>query len=174
MKIRKLVLISLLASSLTAGKTALAFLPNVEIVTLMCALYGYSFGLSGVAASVIFVGIEILIWGVGPWIISYLIYFPILTLLFVLLNKKGVKNRFVLAAIAVGMTVLFGLLTSLVDIGLFSGHFENFGQRFIIYYLRGIPFYITQIICNAVLFPLLFPLLSEFLFKQKKKLFSKT
>ncbi len=173
MRLRKLVLTALLAASLTAGKTALAFLPNIEVVTLLCGLYGYSFGMVGVAAVFIFVAVEVLIWGVGPWIISYLIYFPLLTLLFMFLYKKGVKNRFVLTAAAVLSTVFFGVLTSFVDIGLFSGHFENFGQKFLIYYLRGIPFYLTQIICNAVLFSLLFPFLSEFLYKQKKKLFSK-
>lgn len=174
MKLRKLVLTALLAASLTAGKTALAFLPNIEIVTLLCGLYGYSFGFVGVAAVFIFVGAEVLIWGVGPWIISYLIYFPLLTLLFMFLNKKGVKNRFILTAAAVISTVFFGVLTSLIDIGLFSGYFENFGERFVIYYLRGIPFYLTQTVCNAVLYPLLFPLLSQFLCKQKKKLFSRT
>ena len=173
MKLRKLVLTALLAASLTAGKTALAFLPNIEIVTLLCGLYGYSFGMVGVAAVFVFVGVEVLIWGFGTWIISYLIYWPMLTILFMLLNKKGVKNRFLLAAAAVLSTVFFGVLTSLIDVGLFSGYFENFGERFVIYYLRGIPFYVTQIICNAVLYPLLFPLLSEFLRKQKKKLFSK-
>ncbi len=169
MKTKDLVLIPLLAATLTVGKTALAFLPNVEIVTLLLALYGYLFKWRGVAAAYIFVIVEMFIWGVAPWVISYFLYWPLVAAVFWVLVKAGVKNRFVLSGTAVVLTIFFGVLTSFVDIGLFSLNFDKFFYRFSVYYLRGISFYLTQIICNAVLFVLTFPVLSKFLRKVSKK-----
>ena len=85
-------------------------------------------------------------------------------------EANGEKNRIVLTSVAVLFTVLFGVLTSLVEIGLFSGFFENFFYRFGIYYMRGIPFYAAQTVTNAVLFPTLFPLLSAKLGRVKRKI----
>ncbi len=169
MKTRNLVLIPLLAATLTVGKTALIFLPNIEIVTLLIALYGYTFKGRGVIAAYIFVIAEMLIWGVGTWVISYFLYWPLVAMVFMLLSKTGVKNRFLLAGAAVGLTIVFGVLTSFVDIGLFSLNFEKFFYRFSVYYFRGISFYLTQTICNAILFVLTFPILSEFLIRISKK-----
>ena len=61
----KLALIAIMAATLEGGKLALSFIPNVEIVTLLCAVYGYVFGFYGIIATYIFVGIETLIWEIG-------------------------------------------------------------------------------------------------------------
>jgi hypothetical protein len=166
--IRRLVLIALMAATLEVGKLVLSFLPNIEVVTLLCALFGYVFGGAGVIATFVFIAIEPLIYGFGTWIISYCIYWPMVAIIFMLLGRANVRNRVILTAIAVLLSAWFGILTSLVDVGLFSGNFDRFFYRFGIYYLRGISFYITQIICNAVLFPLLFRPLSELLKKFNK------
>jgi hypothetical protein len=68
------------------------------------------------------------------------------------------------------MTVIFGLLSSLVEVGLFSGYFDNFLYRFGIYYLRGIVFYALQVGCNFALFLLVFPFLREKLSGLKRKM----
>lgn len=166
--IRRLVLIGLMAATLEVGKFTLSFLPNVEVVTLFCALFGYVFGGAGVIATLVFIAIEPLIYGFGTWIISYCLYWPIVAIIFMLLGRANVKNRVILTSVAVLLTIWFGVLTSLVDVGLFSGYFDRFFDRFAIYYIRGISFYVTQIICNAVLFPLLFRPLSEVLKKFNK------
>ena len=57
---------------------------------------------------------------------------------------------------ACAATTFFGVLSSLIDTGLFTGFHEMFWQRFAIIYVRGASFYITQIVCNAVTFTLLF------------------
>lgn len=158
---KKIALVGIAAATIECGKLALAFLPNVEVVTLLTALYGYVFGLYGVIASLIFVCIEPIIWGVNTWIVLYFVYWPLVALCFWLFGKMGIKNRWILTASAVILTVIFGFLSALIDVGLFSGYFDNFIYRFGIYYLRGIAFYIAQIVTNAVLFPLLFTTLSE-------------
>ncbi len=149
-----------MAATLECGKLALAFLPNIEVVTLLCAVYGYVFGCSGVLAAFVFVSIEPLIYGFGTWVVSYYIHWPLVALTFMLLKRLGVKNRWLLTAVGVVLTAGFGVLTSLIDLGILSGFFDDFWERFAIYYARGVVFYIAQAVCNAVLFPLLFKLLA--------------
>ncbi len=165
----KIALVGIAAATIECGKLVLMFLPNVEVVTMLCALYGYSFGILGVLSAFVFVCIEPLLWGVGTWIPLYFVYWPLVAFVFYIFGKAKLKSRVVLTATAVGLTLFFGILSSLVDVGLFSGYFDNFFYRFSVYYLRGVPFYITQIITNAVLFPLLFPMMSEKLLRIKKR-----
>ena len=158
---RAIALVGITAATVECGKLALAALPNIEIVTLLVALYGYVFGWYGVASAVVFVSIEPLIYGFGTWLPAYFIYWPLVAVVFMLLRRAKIKNRWILTAAAVGLTVFFGVLTSLIEVGLFSGGFDNFLYRFAIYYARGIVFYAVQIGCNALLFPLLFNYLAD-------------
>ena len=166
----RVALVGIMAATVECGKLVLAALPNVEIVTLLLALYGYTFGYLGVVAAFVFVCIEPVIWGFGTWMVSYLIHWPIVALVFLFLRHTRVKNRFIFSGIAVLLTFLFGVLTSLVDVGIFMGRFDNLAFRFSILYMRGIPFYIAQIACNAVLFVALFPFLSEKLLLATKRM----
>ena len=153
---------ALAAASLTAGKFVLSAIPNVEIVTLLCAVYGFTLGAQGVLATCIFVACETLIYGIGAWVVTYAIHWPAVALVFCLLSRFIKPSRVIPAIVAVVMTAAFGVLSSLVDVGLFSGFWDNFWQRFAIYYARGAVFYITQIVCNAIVFPLLFKPLATF------------
>jgi hypothetical protein len=159
-----------MAATVECGKLALVALPNIEVVTLLLALYSYVFGWMGIAAALVFIAIEPLIYGFGSWVISYFIYWPVLALLFAFLGRAKIKNRFLITLLAVLMTVLFGVLTSLVDVGLFSGAFDNFFYRFAAYYLRGIPFYLLQTGCNTALFFAVFPFLAKKLSQLKKRM----
>lgn len=153
---KRIATVGIAAATLECGKLVLAVIPNVEVVTLLTAIYGYTFGVWGVLASVVFVCIEPLIWGFGSWFITYLIYWPLLAVVFALLGRARVKLRIILTAAALVLTLFFGILSSLVDVGLFTGYFDRFFYRFGIYYLRGIVFYAIQLATNAVLFPMLF------------------
>ncbi len=157
---KAIALVAVMAATLECGKLALSFLPNIEVVTLLTALYGYVFGIYGIVASLVFVSIEPLIYGFGTWVISYYIYWPLVALVFFMLGRARVKNIILLTLTALILTAFFGALTSLVEVGLFSGDFDNFFERFIIYYARGAVFYAIQLACNAVLFPLLFKFLA--------------
>ena len=168
---RKIALIGIMAAILECGKLALAFIPNVEVVSLFIALFSYIFGFSGFISAIVFVCIEPLIWGFGTWFASYLIYWPSLSLIFFFLGRLKIKNRFIVAGIAALMTFFFGVLTSLVDIGLLSGFFDNFWQRFAVYYARGVVFYVVHIVSNSVIFLLLFDFLRLKLEKIKLRIF---
>lgn len=153
---RTVATVGILAATVECGKLALAALPNIEVVTLLLALYGYCFGWVGIAASVVFVCIEPLIWGINTWVVTYFLYWPLVSAVFFVLGRSGVRGRVVLTLSALLLTFWFGVLSSLVDVGLLMGYFDNFFYRFGIYYARGVWFYATQLACNAVLFPLCF------------------
>lgn len=157
---RGIALVAIMAATIEVGKLALSFLPNIEVVTLLCALYGYVFGFYGVVAAAVFVCIEPMIYGVGTWVATYMIYWPLVAAVFMLLGSAKVKRRLPITLIALGLTVFFGVLSAAIDVtvyGIGIGYFKNF----LVYYLRGIPFYVTQLLCNAVVFPLLFKFLSK-------------
>ena len=164
-------LIGMMAATIECAKLALAAVPNVEVVSLLIAVYSYVFGMAGVMSALLFVCLEPLVWGFGTWFISYLIFWPLLALLFLFFGRLRLKNRFIITAAVVFSTLLFGILTSLVDIGLFSGSFDNFFSRFAIYYARGIVFYLLHIVSNFVIFLFVFPPLMTFLSKIKLRLF---
>ena len=153
---KRVATVGIAAATLECGKLALAAIPNVEVVTLLTAIYGYTFGVWGVLASVVFVCIEPLIWGFGSWFITYLIYWPLLAVTFAILGRLRIRSRILLTATALVSTLFFGVLSSLVDVGLFMGYFDRFFYRFGIYYMRGIAFYAIQLATNAVIFPMLF------------------
>ncbi len=168
---KAIALVGITAATVECAKLVLSALPNVEVITLLLALYGYVFGWYGVTAAVVFVSIEPLIYGFGTWVVSYCIYWPLVAFVFMLFGKIRLKNRWLLTVAALGLTFLFGVITSLIDVGLLSGSFDNFFYRFGIYYARGIVFYAIQLACNAVLFPLVFNFLADKLEKIRRQFF---
>ena len=168
---RAIALVGITAATVECAKLVLAALPNIEIVTLLIGLYGYVFGWYGVLASLVFVSIEPLIYGFGTWIISYYIHWPIVALVFMLLGRLKVKNRWIITLTALVLTFFFGILTSLIDVGLLSGNFDRFFYRFAIYYGRGIVFYVLHLACNAVLFPFAFNFFANKLKAIKRQFF---
>ena len=168
---KAIALVGITAATVECGKLALSAIPNVEVVTLLLALYGYVFGWYGVLSAVVFVSIEPIIYGFGTWVVSYYIYWPLVAFVFMLLGKIRLKNRWLLTLAALVLTFFFGVLSSLIDVGLLSGNFDNFIYRFGVYYARGIAFYAIQIACNAVLFPLAFNFLADKLSVMRRQFF---
>ena len=108
--VRYTALVGMMAATIECAKLILAAIPNVEAVSLLIALYSYVFGWAGVLAAFVFVCIEPLIWGMGTWLVSYLIYWPLLALVFVFLGKMRIKNRFAITGVVTLLTFFFGIL----------------------------------------------------------------
>ena len=168
---KAIALVGITAATVECAKLALSAIPNVEVVTLLLALYGYVFGWYGVLSAIVFVSIEPIIYGFGTWVVSYYIYWPLVAFVFMLLGKIRLKNRWLLTLAALVLTFFFGVLSSLIDVGLFSGNFDNFFYRFGVYYARGVVFYAIQLACNAVLFPLAFNFLADKLSRLRAQFF---
>lgn len=173
---------AMFSALLVGGKQALAVIPNVEVVTIVIALCSYVWGL-GVAlpAIFVFIAIEVAIFSINTWVISYIIHWNLLAVVFRLLSKVKANRAMTIVlctTMAVVATTLFGVLSSAVDtcIGFVQGggfffDFDNFAQRFVAMYLSGIPFYVTQILCNLALFAIVFLPLVNLNKKAKLKLF---
>ncbi|MCH5151646.1 MAG: hypothetical protein J1F65_03185 [Clostridiales bacterium] len=158
---------ALFAALLVGGKEALAVLPNIEVVTLLIALCAYVWGPVVVFPAVnVFIAVDMAIWGVNTWIISYFIHWNSVAVAFWLLGKARFRHRAVevvcVTSLAVVFSTLFGVLTSAVDtlVG-FTGEgffvdFDNVLYRFAVMYVNGVSFYVTQIVCNLVLFAVAF------------------
>ena len=151
------------AALLVGGKEALAALPNIEVVTLLVATCAYVWGAAVVFPAVnVFVAVDMAIWGVNTWIISYFIHWNFVALCFWLLSgiKFGRKASEASAATAAAVlvTALFGVLTSFVDVLIgytgegFFVDFDNVLSRFAVMYATGVPFFVTHVVCNLALF----------------------
>ena len=154
---------ALFSALLTGGKMALAAIPNVEVVTILIAVFAYVWGLAYALPSVaVFIVVQIFIYGFNIWVLQYFVHWPAVAVVFALLGKLRWRRTWVKivvpTAVAVVVTVLFGVMTSATDTfvsymgGSFSFNFDDYWYRFGIVYVRGASFYVTQIICNAVLF----------------------
>ena len=150
---RQIALVGIMAATLECGKLALSF--------LLCALYGYVFGISGVMATAVFVCIEPLIYGIGSWIVSYFVFWPAVALIFMMLGRRGVKQRWIFVLTAVLLSVVFGILCSVIDVAFFLGINKYYPKNVLIYYIRGLGFDIVHIISNFAVFITLFPLLAR-------------
>ena len=166
---KSIATIALMSATLSAGKLAMSVLPNIEPVTLLIALYATVFGFAYVLpATAVFVLLDVFIYGVNTWVLSYFIYWPLVAFVFALVNHKP-KGRWINCLVAVLLTLFFGVLTSLVDVGLFMGAFDNFWYRFGIMYVRGILFFALHVVSNFALFLLCYTPLCKALTKAKRQ-----
>lgn len=89
MKIRDIALIGILSATMTAGKLALSFIPNVEIVTLLFIVYTIVFGYKKVLlVSLVFTTTEIFIYGFSTWFLVYYMIWPILIIITESMKKR--------------------------------------------------------------------------------------
>lgn len=169
-KIKYIVIIAMFSALLSGGKLALMSIPNIEVVTLFIILYSYSFGLKiSLPATLIFCITELFLFGFNTWLISYFIYWPLLSIFSSILAKKA-KKTYIYAVFAAFMTVLFGVISSAVDAIIASDAANiNFFVMFSGIYTRGIVFYVTHIVSNLIFIALAFPLLAKLFqgFKEK-------
>ena len=155
---------ALFAAILTGGKMALALFPNVEVVTILIATFAFVWGFKYSLPSVVaFIVVQILFYGFNIWVIQYFVHWPAVATIFCVLGKVKWKSKATMVALAttfaVVITVLFGVMTSAMDTFVsytsqagFKFVLDDYWARFSLTYIRGITFYVTQVICNVALF----------------------
>lgn len=79
--LRNLCLMAMMGVVLVASKEALAFLPNIELVSLLTILFTLTFGKKALGGLAVFLLLEGLLYGLGIWWIMYLYVWPLLSLL---------------------------------------------------------------------------------------------
>lgn len=144
MQIRRMTRIAMLAAVMYVAKVALAFLPNVELVSLLTILYTLVFGKEAIFIVTVFNLFELIQWGPGLWWFSYLYVWPLLCLLTLLL-KKICREEFVLWAVVSGaFGLVFGALFALayLPVGISSA---------VSYWISGLPWDVWHGAANFIL-----------------------
>lgn len=146
--LRELTALAVFAALMIALQVALGFLPNIEVVTLLIILATLHLGKKSMLAVGVFVLVEGLIYGFGPWWINYLYIWPALVLIVLALRKWSHPVLWVMVAGIYGL--LFGTLCS-IPYFIMGGWGAGIG-----YIVGGIPFDITHCIANVAITALLF------------------
>lgn len=155
-----MVLIAICATILNISKLALAFLPNIEPVSLLLIIYTLVLGFKrSIIISLIFVAVETLIWGINLYALQYVFVWPLLVVL-TQIFKGIIKENFLFWATFSGaFGMLFGVLTS-IPLMIFD---KSFALSSII---TGLPFDAIHLLGNFFLMLIL----GETIYKRLKNL----
>ena len=143
-----MVLFASLGALTFALKVCMAFLPNIEPVSLMVMLFAVVFGWKGLYPTYVYVVLEILYFGLGTWNINYLYIWALLAVAAYFLRKMESPLGWALLSGSFGM--LFGALCAPVDV--FIGGFGYAAAKWV----SGIPFDVAHCAGNFVIALVLF------------------
>ncbi|MHA2392427.1 MAG: hypothetical protein ACXAEX_10835 [Promethearchaeota archaeon] len=158
----------------------LAYIPNIELFTLMIFLSGFILGIRdgmiiGALSSLVFVFFNP-IGASPPPLLLYQLFHYTLTGLSGALTSRFLKTRnfyspkedlysitimIILGIIGVIITTSFQVLSTLVDVFVYFGSI----REFLPYFLTGIPFTIVHIIGNMLGFTFILPGLIQLIYK---------
>lgn len=162
MKIRDIALIGILSASLTAGKLALSFIPNVEIVTLLFIVYASVFGTKkSFFISLVFTSTEILLYGFSTWLLGYYIIWPLLVLIISIVRNR-LKSEYAYATIGAIFGYLFGMFFAVIE-SFFYG--ISYGW---VYWINGLAFDLVHGTSNFIIILILYKPMNNLLTKLKE------
>lgn len=147
-----------------AAKIVMAGLPNIEPVSLMVMLFAVTFGRRAVYPIYVYVVMEYIFFGFGPWSFNYLYIWLVLAMAAYLLREMTNPVGWALLSGIYG--ILFGALCAPVD--LFMGGWGYAVSKWI----SGIPFDLSHCAGNFVIALVLFaPLrtIMERLYRRMRK-----
>ena len=160
--IRELVLFGVLGAMTFALKMAMAFLPNIEPVSLTILVYAAVFGWKALYPTYVYVVLEILYFGLGTWNICYLYIWAVLAGAAILL--RGMRHPLGWAVVSGAFGLLFGALCGIVDI--FIGGWSYAVAKWI----SGIPFDVAHCAGNFCIALVLFGPLRNLVEKHYRKI----
>lgn len=149
LNIRQIALFGVLGALTFGAKVAMSGLPNIEPVSLLVMLFGAVFGWKALYPVMLYVVMEILLYGINFWNINYLYVWPILVAISILLRKTQRPILWALVAGAFGLC--FGLLCAPVYM-VVGGSF-SYGIR---WWLAGFSFDLLHAGGNFIMVLVLF------------------
>lgn len=162
---KKIAIISLTSAILIVSKFALSFIPNVEVVTTLIICFAFVFKYDSIFSTIVFCTADILIYPPSiDVIISYYIYWNLLSLIVATLSSLNIKNEWIYFTLSLIMTLLFGVITSF-----FFSLF--YGVNFLAVYIAGVYFYLIHLISTTVFMLVAFNILTKTLENIKKKIY---
>ena len=158
---RELCLLSLLGALMFVTQLLMSGLANVHIIAPLIIVCCAVFAWKAMYAVLLFVLLEVLVWGLGLWVISYIYMWPLLALVAILMHKN--ESALVWAVLAAAHGLLFGAGCAIPY--LFIGGFEMAFS----YWVSGIPFDLVHCAGNFVLTLILYRPLKNVMFKALKR-----
>lgn len=110
-KLREILVLTLLGVLMYVSQVVMSQLPNIEIVSLLIILITRKFKVRALCAVYVFVGLEVLTYGLSLWVVNYLYVWAILCLIVCIVRK--IDNTIVYALISSVYGLLFGTLCSI-------------------------------------------------------------
>lgn len=129
---RTLMVLALSGAVLFAAKAAMSPLPNIEPVSLLILVYASVLGWQALYPVFVFIGLDILLYGLNLWVINYLYVWPLLVLAALLL--RSVRSPLGMAVLSGAFGLLFGGLCSIVYL------FIGGPAMALSWWVTGIPF----------------------------------
>lgn len=145
-----------------AAKYAMSALPNIEPVSLMVMLFAVTFGANALFPIYLYVGLEVLFFGLGLWNFNYLYIWAILALMAWFVRRMEHPLGWAMLSGVYGL--LFGLLCAPVDAVI--GGFAYAGAKWV----SGIPFDLAHCAGNFVIALLLFKPMRKLLCKLNQRM----
>lgn len=142
MKVKEMTVMALLGAVMYVGKFALAFLPNIEVVSILVVVYTLTFGRRALLPIYVFVLLEGITYGFGIWWTMYLYIWTILYLVARLMRRNDSPLIWAVVNGAYGLS--FGALCAIPYL-ITGGIGMAFG-----WWTQGIPWDITHCIGNFV------------------------
>lgn len=162
---KELVLFAILGSLLAISQVAFSMIPNVEFVSFFIILFTLIYGYKTLYSVVLFVVLQGLFYGIGPWWFGYVLIWPLLVFLTLLL-KHYLKDNFLRLALFSGFFgLIFGALFALPYV-----LFGNFTYA-LTFWINGLPFdlihmlgnYFVMLILGEIVYKLLLRLTKAYL-----------
>lgn len=149
--------IAVFVALLIAAQLCFAFIPGVEIVTVLFITYSFTFGVKrGVLAAVAFSLVRQLVFGFFPKVlVLYLLYYPVLGLLFGWLGRKvksPVRALWWLTLTACACSVFFTMIDNIIT-PLWDAYTKEAARA---YFFASLPVMLSQGICTAATVAFLF------------------
>jgi energy-coupling factor transport system substrate-specific component len=155
-------LFGMLGALTFAAKYAMSALPNIEPVSLMVMLFAVTFGAKALFPIYLYVGMEILFFGLGLWNFNYLYIWAILAVMAWFVRRMEHPLGWAMLSGVYGL--LFGLLCAPVDAVI--GGFAYAGAKWV----SGIPFDLAHCAGNFVIALLLFKPMRKLLCKLNQRM----
>lgn len=160
--VRQIVLFGMLGALIFAAKYVMAFLPNIEPVSLMVMLCAVVFGWKAAYPIALYVVMEFLFYGLGLWNINYLYIWAVLAIAAGLL--RNMEHPLGWAILSGTFGLLFGALCAPVDVVI--GGFGYAAAKWV----SGIPFDIAHCLGNFAIALVMFVPMRKLLEKLYAKL----
>lgn len=160
LNLREVVLFGVLGAMMFALQVAMSPLPNIEPVSLLVMLYAVAFGWKCLYPVYVFVGMEILFYGISLWNVYYLYVWAVLAVAAILFRKMEHPLGWAILSAVFGLA--FGALCGITDVFI-GGVSYAFAK-----WLSGIPFDVTHCVGNFAMALLLFAPMRKLLCRLQK------